>query len=615
MNKSKAEFFKSSIVSYGAAYVEGGINFCAFFKVKRALFLCLYRGNDCFLKIDMQKHRLAGDAYSVTVDIRDAARLSYLYELDGKLIRDPYEKSVYGIRPYGKLPEDETHERSSIYFPDFDWQNDVHPGLSYKDVIAYSLHVRGFTRHSSSKVKAKGTYRGIIEKIPYLKELGISQLVLLPAYYFDEFDIREKTAADPTLGMYEKADDIPRINYWGFKEGHYFLPKPQYAYSEDFISEFKTMVRELHKAGIELVMQFYFPDEVNRNMIIDCLKFWAIEYHVDGFYLKGENLPLDLIATDLSLSGTKIYYGYYDKDNIFRNKSVANENLAFLNNDYQDCMRKYLKSDEDMLKSFLNFSFRNPSDIHAINYICQYEGFTLNDLVSYDYKHNEDNGEDNRDGNDYNYSWNCGMEGPSRKKQILSLRLKQMKNAFMFLLLSQGVPMILAGDEFMNSQNGNNNPYCQDNEISWVNWKHTKEAMELNSFVKELIALRRGHPVLHMEEALRMMDYAACGYPDLSYHGELAWRPRTENHIRNIGVMLCGKYIRINRTKEDDFFYIAYNMHWQNHLFGLPKLHKGLKWKPELCSDSEDLKEMTLKDDAVCVSARSVLVLRSVNEL
>ncbi|HOO29165.1 MAG TPA: hypothetical protein PLU43_11935, partial [Lachnospiraceae bacterium] len=274
----------------------------------------------------------------------------------------------------------------------------------------------------------------------------------------------------------------------------------------------------------------------------------------------------------------------------------------------------FLKSDEDMLQAFLYRQRRNPQDVHVINYLTAYEGFTLNDLVSYDYKHNEENGEENRDGNNYNYSWNCGAEGSTRRKAVGKLRMRQMKNAFAMLLLSQGTPMLLSGDEFCNTQYGNNNAYCQDNKVTWLNWKQTKQSQELYEYVKELIALRKSHPILHMEEELRIMDYAACGYPDLSYHAEAAWYPKMENHIRHIGMMLCGMYARIDRLTKDSFFFIAYNMHWESHKFGLPKLPKEMNW--HYCLDTTDtlnretvIKNLESKQDEITVPERSVLVL------
>ncbi|MBR2530007.1 MAG: hypothetical protein IKE35_03165, partial [Lachnospiraceae bacterium] len=254
---------------------------------------------------------------------------------------------------------------------------------------------------------------------------------------------------------------------------------------------------------------------------------------------------------------------------------------------------------------------------HVINYMTDYCSFTLNDLVSYDYKHNEANNEDNSDGENFNYSWNCGAEGVSRKKSIQSLRMKQIRNALVFLLLAQGTPMLLAGDEFLNTQGGNNNPYCQDNETGWVVWKDNNQSRQIFEYTKMLIKLRMSHPILHPEREFRIMDYAACGFPDLSYHSDMAWNARFDNHLRHIGVMICGKYARLTHTREDDFFYIAYNMHWENHTFALPKLEKGYEWAVKTVTCVENAariirQSLAQSADSVTVPDRTIAILTSV---
>ena len=207
-------------------------------------------------------------------------------------------------------------------------------------------------------------------------------------------------------------------------------------------------------------------------------------------------------------------------------------------------------------------------------------------MVSYDYKHNENNGEDNRDGNDYNASWNCGEEGTSRRQSVKKLRIKQMKNAMCLLLLSQSTPLIFMGDEFANSQKGNNNPYCQDNAVTWLNWKDAAKNVEILEYWKMLAAFRRKNPILHPDRELRLMDYLACGYPDLSYHGKYAWQPQMERDNRYAGIMLCGKYAKSDRGSADTFLYIAMNMHWENHKLALPRLPKGMKWEAAFSTEN-----------------------------
>ena len=253
-----------------------------------------------------------------------------------------------------------------------------------------------------------------------------------------------------------------------------------------------------------------------------------------------------------------------------------------------------------------------------LNFMAVTNGFTMMDMVSYDQKHNEANGENNRDGSDYNYSWNCGAEGHVRKKKIQELRSRQLRNAMLLLFLSQGTPVLLAGDEFGNSQNGNNNAYCQDNEISWLNWNLNKWDQALLDFVKHVIAFRKAHPVFHMKQEPRVMDYLACGHPDISYHGVNAWQPEFENFRRQIGILYCGAYAKKPNGENDDFFFVIFNMHWEPHSFALPNLPKNLVWSLAFdTSDSaaggyyeEGQERQILNQKNYMVPSRSVLVFQ-----
>ena len=569
---------------YGATAVEEGVKFSIPFSGDRKVILKIFDKNGKTIhSINMNDYRVLGSVHSVCVHGLNADEISYNYVIDQDTVRDPYVTRLRSKNKWGDFKRHGRGESCLVYDNSYDWEGDEPLKLPYNEIIGYMLHVRGFTKHVSSGVEGRGTFKGIIEKIPYLKELGITQVELMPAYDFDECETIKSYRSSMTDEDGNATGTDNRLNYWGFKSGSYFLPKPQYSYSWDSTREFKDMVKELHRSGIEIVMQFYFPLDINRNMINDCLRFWQGEYHIDGFHIYGSHLPLDLLATDPLLTDTKLYYERYDADSIFSvSHWCSNRFLAEFNQDYTVDVRRFLKSDEDMLHKYLFRQRCNPERIKVINHLTSYDGFTLNDLVSYDYKHNEDNGEDNKDGTSYNYSWNCGTEGFTRKNAILKLRMKQLKNAFGLLMFSQGTPMFMAGDEFMNSQNGNNNPYCQDNEITWLNWKHNKRNTELFEYVKALIALRRSHPILHMPREATLLDSKSCGYPDVSYHSEMAWYPQMDTHIRYIGTMLCGEYAQDN--KKDDFFYIATNMHWEEHTFALPKLPKDIEWK--YCMDT-----------------------------
>lgn len=606
---------KGTIKKQGAYKSESDIQLCTVFHDCKSLEVVFYNQNKKrLLKVDLMPYRIVGDIYSVCIkgDVRQFAGYELLY--DGRAIRDAFQKAHFGYRRYGAAASGSEYV-NGFYDASFDWEDVGRPAHQFHEVIAYSLHVRGFTKHRSSGVQHKGTYLGVIEKIPYLKELGVNQLDFMPVYEF--YELEEQRDVEHNAAGYEADNKTKyKVNYWGFKEAQYFLPKQQYAFSRDCISEFKTMVKELHKNGIEVVLRFYFTPEVNQSMIMDVLHHWVVEYRIDGFHLMGEHLPLEMIITDPLLMDTKLYYEKF-QENLFSTKTTLNPQLCEVNRGYERDIRRYLKSDEDMISTFCYRQRRNGRQVHVINYVTSYQGFTLYDLVSYDYKHNEANGEGNQDGENYNYSWNCGCEGATRKKYVFDLRKKQMRNAFMMLFCAQGVPMLNGGDELMNSQDGNNNPYCQDNEISWLNWRMNKSSEEMLTFVKGLIRLRKSHPILHYPDEMRIMDYAACGYPDLSYHADEPWYPRMENHIRHIGMMLCGKYTRIDKTTEDDFFYIAYNMHWEGHSFGLPKLPKGLKW--EYCMDTTlgiepmDINQRLEENQGqIEVSGRSIMILKSV---
>lgn len=244
-----------------------------------------------------------------------------------------------------------------------------------------------------------------------------------------------------------------------------------------------------------------------------------------------------------------------------------------------------------MLGSVLYHMRHIPQKAGAVHYISNYFGFTLADLVSYDYKHNEENGEGNRDGSDYNCSWNCGDEGATRRRSVRELRLRQMKNAMCLVLLSQSTPLIFMGDEFGNSQRGNNNPYCQDNAVTWLDWRGMERNADLHGFWKMLAGFRRRNPILRPERELCLMDSLACGYPDMSYHGQYAWRPEMEGNYRHVGIMLCGKYAPADESRDGEFLYLAMNMHWESHALALPKLPRGMDWELAFSTEPESMRQ------------------------
>lgn len=549
-----------------------------------------------------------GNVYCKYIEGLEADQISYQFYEGNRKLPDPYARGFESRTGYGRL-KDSSDLRAVIITEEFDWEGDKNPCLSYSESVGYCMHVRGFTAHASSKVADRGTYRGIIEKIPYLKETGITTIELQPSYEF--LELAEET--DQASGGHPAAKgQEPKLNYWGYKKGYYYAPKSGYAAGNNASAEFKELVKALHRNKMELVMQFYFPKEVKAASIPDILRFWVLEYHVDGFHLMGTDLSVEVIASDPLLADTKLWYYSFDTDAVYeRNETPAAPNLAYYQDDYLYTVRRFLKGDENMLESLLYQMRRIPQKAERIHYLTNYYGFTMMDMVSYDYKHNDANGEGNRDGSDYNCSWNCGEEGSSRKLKIRKLRRKQIKNAYIILLCTQSMPLIFMGDEFGNSQRGNNNPYCQDNAIAWLDWRDLQKNQELYDFWKEMIEFRKKHPALRMEQEAKLMDYLSCGYPDVSYHGQNAWKAQTESYNRHIGIMYCGKYAAKADGTEDDFIYLAMNMHWESHKLALPKLPKGMRWEPVCATEQEiPVEEEHLRQ----LSARSIAVYKSVRE-
>ena len=528
---------------FGAAVEKDRVNFSVQVPSGRSCGLLLYRkGKEIpAARFDMPEEEGIGEVRFLAVEGIEADKYEYNFEIDGKVCVDPYVREITGKKVFGLQRDLSVHQiRGKLISPEYDWEDDRRLHLRWDEVTAYSLHVRGFTKHSSSKARHKGTYLGVIEKIPYLKELGINQIQCMPVYEFEEC---------------QKG----KINYWGYGPAYYFAPKEAYAAGSSAVRELKDMVRACHREGIEVVLEMPFAEGIPVQTVLECLRFYMLEYHIDGFVVNPYTVPWEILQGDPFLKDIKLIR----KDDAFQN-----------------IMRRFLKGDENMIRD-VSWALRHHSAADGkCNYITAQTGFTLWDLVSYDCKHNEENGENNTDGPDYNYSWNCGVEGPSRKRAVTALRKAQVRNAFFLLLTAQGTPCILAGDEFYNSQKGNNNVYCQDNETGWVDWSRLKTDDTLFTFVKELIAFRRKHPCLHREEELRGMDRTACGVPDVSYHGESAWQVKDEVSSRQLGVFYSAA------GPEDQECFIAYNMHWIPHAFALPSPGKGRGWK--LAADTRD---------------------------
>ncbi|MBQ9504201.1 MAG: alpha-amylase [Lachnospiraceae bacterium] len=555
-----------------------------------------------------------GHVYYMQLEDLDTGKYIYSFEdSEGKKFTDPFAVRLEGTEQWGRFTP------RGAYFPEeYDWGDDHPLNRGYSEMIMYLLHVRGFTKHISSGVKNKGTFEGVAEKVEYLKRLGINTVELMPAFEFNEvMDTEKRTQREAVNAASEEIEPRTKksrkINYWGFTDGYLFAPKNAYSARGDGERSFKDMVKELHANGIGVVVQLYFEKKYDTDFISKCAVYWVSELHVDGLRILGEKIPKKALTENPYLKGTCIIFDEFEPE-INGNEKQTLKNVAVLNDAFMCDNRKFLKGDADMLPAFVRHQLQNDVTLKRINYMDSYYGFTLNDMVTYDAKHNEDNGEGNTDGSDYNYSWNCGIEGKTRRKGIEALRLKQLRNAFTYLMLSQGVPEFVAGDEFRNSQKGNNNAYCQDNAVTYLNWNDLERSRELFEFVRTLIELRKEHKVFHNDNRLTLTDPKSLGAPDVSIHGEQAWAPRLDNYMRHIGIMYSGAYAQTkgSRSKDKDF-YIAYNMHWQKHRFALPKPPKGKRWRILMNTESGFLNDRSKREDTeLNVAERSIVMLEAV---
>ncbi len=639
---------------FGATIVPGGVNFSVFSRYAYDCTLVLFNKHEPmpFVEIPFPDEFRIGNVFSMTVFDLDYENIEYGYRMDGpydpqgghwfdnsKIVMDPYARAIGGRDIWGNQPDwsGNYQHRGRLVLDDFDWEGDSPLEIPLEDLVIYEMHVRGFTRHQSSGVKFPGTFAAMRQKVSYLKELGVNCVELLPVYEFDE---SEGSHPSPVTG-----DQL--YNYWGYSTVGFFAPKAGFAATGKYgmqVDEFKTLVKELHRNGIEVLLDVVFnhtaegnengpyisfrgidnktyymltPDgyyfnftgtgntlncnnPIVRNMVLDCLRYWVSEYHIDGFRFdlaavlgrdqNGAPLSnpplLESLAFDPILAKAKLIAEAWDAGGLYQVGSFpAYGRWAEWNGKYRDALRKFIKSDEGQVGA-ISQAVQGSPDLYqaasrgataSINFITCHDGFTLYDLVSYNDKHNEANGENNNDGANDNNSWNCGWEGETDDPEINALRRRQVKNAAAILMASQGVPMILMGDEVGRTQYGNNNTYCQDNELNWLNWSLMESNADLLRFFSNCIAFRRKHPVLRNKGHLQNRDYVGSGYPDISWHGTQAWSPDWSAGSRTLAFMLDGSHAR-GGSIEDDFVYVAMNMHWESHDFDLPGLPDGKLW-------------------------------------
>ena len=569
---------------------------------EKASLLLYEKGSDQVkMEIPFPESPVIGRVFAMMVSGLPADSLEYNYRIGDRIVTDPSAQIVSGREKFGESGVLEEHRiRGGFATIPFDWDGDRPLRIPYSESVFYELHVRGFTKSPSSKVKNRGTFSGIIEKIPYLKSLGITALMLMPCYEFDEVTSRDREAWRPEgLGRLMAGSSLPEsavlmpegerkadrhLNYWGFGPGWFFAPKRSYCATSDPSVEFRTMVRELHRAGIEVLMEINWPEGTDPTYMQACLLWWTEFYHVDGFLMMSSQDDMNAVAKSPALSSVKLISDYFDTTRMYpKGRPYRFRNLAEYNVGFRYDARKFLKGDSDSLKDFVSRCRYNPKDAGVINAITGHDGFTLYDLVSYNDKHNEENGENNHDGAACEFSWNCGIEGPTRKKEVCRLRMKQMKNALALMMLSQGTPMITAGDEMLNSQMGNSNPYCLDSEKTWVRWSETKDAQELSEYVRMLIAFRASHPLLHQKAELTGASLGGF-FPDFSCHGSNAWFASFDQQERSVGMMYCaqepdGDVLKEMKSAEKgSYVYVAYNFHWEERDLALPYLPGGREW-------------------------------------
>ena len=518
--------------------------------------------------IDLPVGERCGEMASVTLSGRHTSPIAYYYMIDGKRVIDPCARRIVGDVCYTDPGR-------------FNWGDDAAPGIPLSDMIIYKLHVRGFTMSKGSGVLAKGTFRGLAQKIPYLRELGINAVELMPVYEWSD-ELKGRTGRE--------LKNMPKKNYWGYAEKNcYFAPKQLFSSKEDSVTEFKRTVKALHEAGIEVILEMYFPGDADRLTALSALHFWKMVYHVDGFHVIGAGVPKEALAQDPLLARTKLFFDWIDIGRVYQGKAPKTRHIAICNGYYQSEARRFLKGDAGVSEAFRMTQRANPATHAVVHYVANVDGFTLADAVSYNARHNEDNGENGADGTSDNNSWNCGVEGRTRKLPVIELREKQIKNALAYVLLSQGVPLIYAGDEFGNTQGGNNNAYASDNAVGWVSWRLAKRNKSITEFVKSLIAFRKEHGILHTEQELRGNDYRGYGIPDVSWHDTKAWYTDQSAESRSYAVMYNGAYAKKSDGSSDDIIYVCYNAHWECHTFALPQLPLGMLWKILFSTDEAGL--------------------------
>ena len=658
-------------LDFGATVIPGGVNFTIQSHKATSCELLLFHreAEEPFAVLPFPDNYRIGFCYSMIVFGLDIEEFEYAYRLDGpydekkglrfdrtKILLDPYARAVTGQSHWGHKNNPQHGYRARVVHSNFDWGQQRHTSIPMEDLIIYELHVRGYTKDASSGVKHPGTFDGLKEKIPYLKGLGVNAVELMPVFEFDE--MRDARLIDENL----------LLDFWGYNPVSFFAPNTSYSSSKEYNREgmeLKSLIKELHDQNMEVILdvvfnhtaegnefgpsfsfkgfdnQIYYmltPDghyynfsgcgntlncnhPVVQNMILDCLRYWVIEYRVDGFRfdlasILGRNedgTPLHQppllrsLAFDSILGNVKLIAEAWDAGGLYQVGSFPSwKRWAEWNGRYRDDMRRFLKGD-DFLSQAAARRITGSPDLYdpvfrgrnaSVNFLTCHDGFTLYDLYSYNEKHNEANGWGNTDGADDNNSWNCGVEGDTTDPSVLALRRKMMMNACAVLMCSRGTPMFLAGDEFADTRYGNNNPYCRDNLISWLDWSLLEKNRALYEFFRYMIHFRKAHACIRKD-----LEPSYLGFPSMSLHGLTPWKPDLPESSHTACVLFSGYDDTLHK---EDLVFLAVNTHWCSAALTLPQLPDGYTWK--IAVNTGDKKQQTFTDSEIPAAGSSVLL-------
>ena len=602
---------KGNFNEYGAVKKGNEVTFTFVAPMLKESQILLYDKNTFELKhtITVPCEYRIGKVFSISVSGYKWNHLCYLLSCDGKVFLDNYAKSIVGREKW--MDESRLDNGYKVYGgfveDDYLWNCPNKHFIPSSEMIMYKLHMRGFTMKHKRKAGEKGNYKGLISLLPELKELGVTSLEFLPLYEFEEMRYKSSMVMDKNQKTKEVFEPAYGTNYWGYGPGNYFAPKASYFGGKDVSSHMKEMVDAIHKNHMEMIMEISFDENTSSEFMVDVLTYWMEEYHIDGFHLLGAALPVEAVVHNPYFADTKIFYDGFTQEILLGEEDE--KHLFVCNDDFFYPLRRLQHHMDGNICDFADQMRRQGEHFGFVNYAASNTGFCLWDVYSYGEKHNFDNGEDNTDGSNYNCSHNHGVEGETKKKSIQKIRLMNARCALTTALLSQGVPMILAGDEVNNTNYGNNNPYCQDNEIGWSLFFDRKSSKDFRNYIKEVIAFRKAHSVLSMPLPMQMNDYKHTGMPDLSYHGKEPWMMGIGAEKKAIGILYNGQY-STSENKEDVL--LLFNFYYDKEEFAAPKLPGNKKWYfvTNTAFDHFSPEDTPLEDQTkVCVPGGTVTIL------